>query len=62
MPNKDKSVSDYLDEIIALVQERSGYPYPEGSTESPNRALAYGLAWGSLAWAKREFESGLRPK
>lgn len=47
-----QELEKYLDEVINLVQEASGYPYPEDSKEPPIRALAYGVAIGSLLGAK----------
>ena len=51
-----KTVEDYLDEIIENIRKESGYPYPEDLvTTETSRPFAYGLAMGYLMSAKKEW-------
>lgn len=46
--NVEKSVADYLTIIVNNLEAASGYPYPENSVVSGNKAFAYGLAIGTI--------------
>ena len=62
MQTVSKSTVEHLADITKDLMKRSGYPYPPGSAVDPNLALAYGIAVGSLMWARRELEASCQSK